>query len=207
MPEIVDPTSIPPVTFWDLYAEKIVKTAIYPGQSSITGLTYVGLGLAGETGEFCDQCKKIIRDDGNVLVPVRQDKLCGELGDVLWYLGGAARELRVSLSEVVMVVPPAWVSKPLPGMGTPTALSIAAFRLQRATSQFTQQVENVFERGGIVGHDDHTYLRLHMSAAYYAANLCAQQLGRDLRQIGADNVDKLFSRRDRGVLQGSGSDR
>lgn len=207
MPAIENPTDLPPITFWDLYAEKIVTTAIYPGQGSITGLNYISLGLAGETGEFCDQVKKVLRDDGNVLVPARQEKLWSELGDVLWYMGGAARELRIALSECLMAPPPEWVCRGLVGMGTPTALSIAAKRLLRAVSLFGQRVDDVMERGGILNVEDHDILRKHVTAIYYAANLCAQETGRDIRQIGADNVDKLLSRKERGVLSGSGSDR
>jgi hypothetical protein len=207
VPAIENPTALAPVVFWDLYAEKIVTTAIYPGQGSITGLNYISLGLAGEAGEFCDQVKKVLRDDGNVLTLTRQEKLWSELGDVLWYMGGAARELRVALSECLMAPPPEWVARGLVGMGTPTALSLAAKRLLRGVSLFGQHVDAVIERGGVMNEEDHTILRKHVTAIYYAANLCAQETGRDIRQIGADNVDKLLSRKERGVLSGDGSKR
>ena len=41
---------------------------------------------------------------------------------------------------------------------------------------------------------------------WYAAQL-ATEAGLELEQIAADNLEKLFSRQERGVLRGSGDDR
>lgn len=207
MPVIENPTAIAPVTFWDLYTAKTIETAVYPGRGTITGLVYVGLGLIGESGEFADQCKKVIRDDGNALTLARQQKLWGELGDVCWYWASAVREIGGSPSERLMSVPLDWVRAPLVGMGTPTALAQASFRLCKGVSLFTQQVERVLVRGGIATNDDGVFMETHLTAIYYAMNACAEQTGRDLRIIAADNVEKLFSRRDRGMLAGDGSNR
>lgn len=76
------------------------KTAQYPGQGTITGLTYTALGLSGEAGETADQTKKILRDDNSVVTEVRMDKLKKEMGDTLWYLANMAWELGLTLNEV-----------------------------------------------------------------------------------------------------------
>lgn len=84
----------------DKYQELAATTAIYPGQGTVNGLMYVSLGGAGEMGEFCDQVKRVLRDDNGVITPQRKAKMLKELGDEMWYLAGKARELGVTLSSV-----------------------------------------------------------------------------------------------------------
>jgi len=55
---------------------------------------YLGLGLAGESGEVCDKLKRIIRGDG------APDDIVGELGDVLWYVSRLADLFGISFDEV-----------------------------------------------------------------------------------------------------------
>jgi NTP pyrophosphatase (non-canonical NTP hydrolase) len=68
----------------------------YPG-----GLTYVGLGIAGEAGEVADDIKKMIRDDNNVLTPERRHRLLLETGDVLFYITRLCRHLGVTHADVM----------------------------------------------------------------------------------------------------------
>lgn len=96
------------------YEEKAVSTAIYPGQGGPLGLMYVALKMNGEAGEFAEHVGKAIRDDGlvtdpgqlgkvirgNGLTEERQQSMVKEVGDVLWYLAAAARELGTSLSDI-----------------------------------------------------------------------------------------------------------
>jgi NTP pyrophosphatase (non-canonical NTP hydrolase) len=103
----------------DSYQARTADTAIYPGKGTPLGLIYCGLKLAGEGGEVAEKIGKAIRDDGLVehvagmpgigqtqvyetydLTPERREALKGELGDVLWYVASAARELGYDLSEV-----------------------------------------------------------------------------------------------------------
>ena len=84
---------------FDEYQEATATTAVYPGQGSITGLYYVGLGL-GEAGEVQGKIKKILRDDDGVLIQEKIDAISAELGDVLWYLSQTATELGLRLSDV-----------------------------------------------------------------------------------------------------------
>lgn len=54
------------------------------------------LGLAGEAGEFADHIKKVVYH-GHEL---DEDYLVKELGDKLWYIADAARNLLYALSTV-----------------------------------------------------------------------------------------------------------
>lgn len=75
--------------------------AVYPDKGN--NIVYPTLGLAGEAGEFSNQVKKVLRDDGGSLRTERWDKLVDELGDVLWYAANIAEELGTTLEHVAAV--------------------------------------------------------------------------------------------------------
>lgn len=64
------------------------------------GLMYTSLGLAGESGEFCDKVKKMLRDSGGVVTLEIRRHLALELGDVQWYVAQSAEQLGFSLEEI-----------------------------------------------------------------------------------------------------------
>ncbi len=63
-------------------------------------LLFCIIGLAGEAGEIADFIKKIARNRDGTMTDDDRRKLLLELGDVLWYVDSAARELDSSLTEV-----------------------------------------------------------------------------------------------------------
>ena len=73
-------------------------TAIYPKEK---GLEYTLFGLANEVGEVLGVYKKIIRDSNNIMDEERKYKMIDELSDVAYYLASVARELDVTLEEVI----------------------------------------------------------------------------------------------------------
>lgn len=81
-------------------------TAIYPGSkthgdgTSMTALSYLGLGLASEAGEVAGKIKKVIRDDDGVVTPERREAILDEVGDTLWYLARVVDQLGASLGSV-----------------------------------------------------------------------------------------------------------
>ncbi len=80
---------------FDDYQAAAAATAIYPPGS----LTYLALGLNGEAGEVAEIIKRQIRG-GKPLGTEEVERLALELGDCLWYIANAARELGFSLSEI-----------------------------------------------------------------------------------------------------------
>ena len=54
------------------------------------------LGLCGEAGEFTDLVKKIIYHNH----PMNTEKLCEELGDILWYVARACSALNISMNNI-----------------------------------------------------------------------------------------------------------
>jgi len=91
----------------DMYQSLSGETAVYDGQGEFQGLCYCLFKLGGEAGEVLEKMGKLLRDRG-----VRwnsdpkswpddvQEALKKELGDVLWYVAGVARELGFSLQSV-----------------------------------------------------------------------------------------------------------
>jgi NTP pyrophosphatase (non-canonical NTP hydrolase) len=66
------------------------------------GLLYVSLGLGGETGEFLDKVKKIMRDNNGVIDETIRVDLAMELGDILWFVAQAAKLLRFPMEDIAV---------------------------------------------------------------------------------------------------------
>lgn len=60
------------------------------------------LGLVGESGEFAEKVKKIVRDKKGIISDDDRAELLKELGDVLWYVNAVSRLLGSSLNEVAV---------------------------------------------------------------------------------------------------------
>lgn len=58
------------------------------------------LGLVGESGEFADKIKKIIRDKDGIVDEATKKELIKELGDVLWYIATLSQYLGSDLEMV-----------------------------------------------------------------------------------------------------------
>ena len=82
------------------YQNHALETAVFQGRGEFSGLMYLGLGLAGESGEVTDHIKKAWRDDDGELTTERLHALKAELGDVLWYVAVLAADLGMTLEEV-----------------------------------------------------------------------------------------------------------
>ncbi|MDO4527108.1 MAG: nucleoside triphosphate pyrophosphohydrolase family protein [Candidatus Saccharibacteria bacterium] len=58
------------------------------------------LGLVGESGEFADKVKKIMRDKRGVFSEEERMEILKELGDVLWYVAELSSYLDIPMSEL-----------------------------------------------------------------------------------------------------------
>ncbi len=79
------------------YQKEAKKTAIYPKEKA---LSYLPLGLVGESGEVAEIFKKIIRDEDGKISESRKEELKKEMGDILWYISSLSTELNIDLEEV-----------------------------------------------------------------------------------------------------------
>lgn len=86
------------------YQEQAMLTSVYKED---TALMYPALKLAGEAGEFAEKVGKLMRDEGwrpgQAITPEKINELVRELGDVLWYIAAAARDLGVTIDDVAAV--------------------------------------------------------------------------------------------------------
>lgn len=84
------------------YQELALKTADYPDIGK--NIVYPALGLSGEAGEAADKVKKWWRNhgitDANNYTPEQKTELAKELGDALWYVAAAAKELGYPLGVI-----------------------------------------------------------------------------------------------------------
>lgn len=83
------------------YQNAALSTAIYPNMGN--NLTYVVLGLLGESGEVAEKLKKLIRDEGGIMTDEYRDKMAREASDVAWYLAMVAYELDYTLEEIMQM--------------------------------------------------------------------------------------------------------
>jgi len=83
----------------------------HAGDGDAGELVYLALGLSGETGEFADAIKKIVRECGvNEVQAFDQilrregveEKLLDELGDTFWYLNKLLRFLNASHEDLMV---------------------------------------------------------------------------------------------------------
>lgn len=91
---------------FDEYQKAAQSTDLTPGkQGKILTISFMDkvLGLVGESGEFADHVKKILRDDKAKLTEEKRQLLIKELGDVLWYIALLAKHLDMSLQEIAKI--------------------------------------------------------------------------------------------------------
>ncbi len=76
--------------------QQAAKRTLNSKPADIYQLANLGMGLAGEAGEVCDYLKKVVFHGHQA----DRDKVCDELGDVLWYLANLASAFNLSLDLV-----------------------------------------------------------------------------------------------------------
>lgn len=80
----------------------------HAGERNIKELSYLVFGLCGETGEFTDHVKKLVRERGfelglrNAIPLEMRVEMIQEIADVLWYVTNLARVLDVGLNQLML---------------------------------------------------------------------------------------------------------
>lgn len=164
------------------YQIKSRETAVYPDVGH--NLQYPSLGLLGEVGEIAEKVKKVHRDKAGLYSSEDIRLLQKECGDVAWYLSQYVSELGIDL---------------------------AGCDWAEYTHGTVSTEETVIRLGVEVG-------RLLDPQAFSSSTTCVgmillqlrrlcTRLGIPLETVLQENVNKLQSRKERGVLKGSGDDR
>lgn len=181
--------------FWQEYQAWTASTAVYPdaGLGTAVARDYACLGLADEVGEVAGKLKKAIRGDGEKCGYAaleafksgeKQIALRDELGDVLYYVARYCVENKESLS---------------------VALSEIHGFVQSRTDVVKVLKQLVSSVGTLFEYPEDSYENIQ-NVVLFLSEL-AGWLGLDLVQIAQANQEKLDSRKERGVLKGSGDKR
>jgi len=180
--------------FWHDYQTKARSTAIYPRQGK--NPLYPMLGLIGEIGEIANKVKKIMRDDNDQITPKRRQEIGDEIGDALWYIANLCYELHINMDTfaiknslkpecINLFYEILYVQLPIYKIG--------------ATIQSLHPEKPYFET--------HKKLKSNIGLILQFLLSVSIILDLDLREIATNNIEKLFDRKDRGVLGGSGDER
>jgi NTP pyrophosphatase (non-canonical NTP hydrolase) len=85
---------------FEQYQEEALRTDRVPARDGAEPLSLIVpmLGLAGETGQLLSEYKKHLRDgEGHRLF---KERVCEELGDLLWYIANVASKFGLALEEI-----------------------------------------------------------------------------------------------------------
>ncbi len=184
------------------------ETAFYPGRNAVLspncqhgeilkcnpipfpGYVYTLLGLIGELTELKEVANKITSDFD--IDPSGKSSLIKEVGDCFWYLSQFTMELGIPFSQIDNKTEwKAGTYGPHYNCGIMCELVKKSIR-DNGGSITSQTKEKIL-----------TELRIVFSHLLWFCNIYTI----DPYQVMEENIKKLFSRRDRGVLGGSGNDR
>lgn len=186
------------------YAEKARSTAIYPKEFSFL---YPSLGLVGEVGETLD--KLTMQSQLKVTYKLA---ITMEISDCLWYIINIAADIGLSIQELVDALTGGLRADNFTEVGTQLKIrddqrsplikiSVYAGRIAEVAKKMIR------DNDGVLMMDKAMIVRdslVEVWACLY--EICGQQ-SINMDDVARANIVKLFSRRDRSVLQGSGDDR
>ena len=164
------------------YIELAKETAIYPRDEEHT---YIKMGLIGEVGECFNLAKKVLRDDNGVWTEEKKDSLAHELGDVCWYLAMFANEYNDFEVIPILNLDDACYESVNEGLFSLFDWCIA-FTSTMTTGR--EIIENMSSPFGVI-YD------------------ISRKIGIDYFEVLEMNIEKLHSRKKRGVIAGSGDNR
>lgn len=192
------------------YSKKALSLAIYPGQGEYgktgkvgIGLLYVSSKLTGECGEFSEKVGKCLRDNDGVISEDRNIAMLHELGDVVWYINALCSETSFDFCYAYTARKNSLVESNMADFESDWGkIDKQLFYLANRMSWYATSIGSkiMHEEVGMPLYED-------IRGLLGVVELAADKLGSTLSDIMELNLDKLFSRKDRGVLKGEGDDR
>lgn len=164
----------------ETYQTQAATTAVYPDEHKYS---YPALGACNEVGEFCEK-----------LLPPRatESELIDELGDVMWYAAATATGFDLSLYECYFAV------------GEPN--DVPDFLMLFSACRLAGRVKKVLRGDDLEGKVDE--IKLEIGKIVRAVeSIAVGNLNSSLDEVCDRNLDKLFDRKDRGVIKGDGDSR
>ena len=186
------------------YVEKSRSVAMYHDKSPFANFTYPALGLAGEMGETIDKL---------TLGCVPKHEIIKELGDVLWYATNTPIDAGLDFLKLVDIMTDSAVpvatftdfgNKLAYGNDTRSSLirfPIYVGRIAEIAKKMIRDSSGKLPQEKLPVVKDSTCQIL-----VCLFDICSQW-SINMDDVAQANINKLFSRRDRGVLSGSGDNR
>lgn len=161
------------------------------------GLFYVSLGLSGEMGEM--QEKIMIGED--------KDSIVGEIGDVYWYISQVCMELNTPMGYLLNITPSYKTTRKI--IHDPELIK---FTLLLLCSVWTGRVSEITKKLLRDSHGHLSPIKKAMILENLTKILIAMRSVCALQDVTPEfcmekNIEKLFSRKERGKIGGSGDNR
>jgi len=169
----------------DEYQKLAKETAVYKET-----LIYPALGLGGETFEF------LAKMGDPSLVEISK-----EIGDICWYIAAIASDCDLKLSEIAGVE----TFEELEGYPKADWIII---ELAKGLAEVLETIKKILrDNNGILLPEKIIKIQYGLKIILNALKEYTIEMDISLSDIAQQNIDKLFSRKDRGVIQGSGDNR
>lgn len=186
------------------YVEKSRSVAMYHDKSPFANFTYPALGLAGEIGETIDKLTS---------VSVPKNEVIKELGDILWYTVNTPIDAGLDFLDLVDIM----TDSVLPvttftELGNKLAYGNDArsslIRLPIYVGRITEIAKKMIrDSSGNLPPEKLPIVKDSICQILLCLFDICYQWSINMDDVAQANIDKLFSRRDRGVLSGSGDNR
>ena len=203
------------------YQSKTRTTAVYPHSHTIgapRALSYLSLGLNGESGEVADFLTRVIRDNGGVVDADIRALLIKELGDVLWYVSETAHHMDTKLYTLTSGIDSIAVyqstgrgTEQYPHrdfLGSPAALIWLTLNLNATAGAVADQVKKTLrDDDGELSAERRATVLDALKRVIWCLSELSLHLQSSLGEVAGGNIAKLADRRERGTIQGSGDNR
>ena len=189
-------------TFLNKYQSLANQTAVYPGrmgdpiETAMAGLFYVSLGLSGEIGELQEK----------VLCGDTDDLIKKELGDVYWYVSQVCMELGTPMSYLLKT------KIDYKKLRSITSTDAIVERSLLAMSILSGRICEILKKSlrdnnGHLGPGKKDEIIEALAKILHNMLGTCGMLNMEPEEIMNLNIEKLFSRKERGLLGGSGDNR
>ena len=188
--------------FLNRYQSSANTVAIYPGrlgerlEITTSGLFYVVLGLSGEIGELQEK----------IICQEHEDLIIKEFGDVYWYISQVCMELDTPMSHLLRVKV---------NFKKLRKIQDASYMIERqllSLSILSGRINEILKKsfrdnnGHITPAKKEEIIEI-LSKIIHSLSGVAGMCNIDPEEAMHKNIEKLFSRKERGVLGGSGDNR
>jgi NTP pyrophosphatase (non-canonical NTP hydrolase) len=175
-------------------------------------LLYPFFGLCGESGELLEKVIKIEKDLLNWTdtswYTLHIEEMKKEAGDVTWYIAEICTQLGIKIEDLPKCEP--W-KETTEKNNTLIMLS----ELSITSSKLMEKLKKMFRDGDVTSDsaiiNDSTKKEIIMKMLGEMMEIlnayCKTRLASSLVEVTQINIDKLFSRKERGVISGSGDNR